>query len=77
MKNKERMLWYLLKNRELKKMDDAKPFTKIIFFQNPCLFRYCRFYIENISYEHRFLVYAIVHHPHLSLVKIAILTRDD
>lgn len=65
MKNKNKMISYLMKNKKIYDTLKYSSYKKIFFFQNPMCFRYCHFIIE-CDDKNIILISAISHKNHLT-----------
>lgn len=52
------MINFLLKNKYVRILNEKKPFTFFVFYQNPRFFNPTNFYVESINPNHKFMVYA-------------------
>lgn len=52
------MINFILKNKYIRLLNEEKPFTFFVFYQNPKFFNPITFYVESINPNHKFIVYA-------------------
>ncbi len=75
MRNKTKMVNWLMKNKHIYNLLRYTSFKKIIFFQNPCHYRYCHFMIENVNPNHVYYIYVVNSKKNKGIMKIAKIIR--
>lgn len=70
MKNKTRMFKYLFKNKNIYELLRHRKINNVVFYRNPCFYRYCHFHVERINPNHVFMVYVVNKNSMFKLCKI-------